>query len=222
MKIAKGKMENAKWKILRFAICTLQFAIFLSGCVAFQVGGEIQGGRTALMYGDPKVALVHFQQVAALDPNYITNFTVFQEGVWTYVGRANYATGKLPEARQALEHALSRYEHDYLARLYLGLVLERQGERERGSKEVEVGLKGLGDWLVYIDQYTHQGRYWDPAKKIQSEIKRNLAMVSGREFNWRELGQNIEWIGKEIEQEIDRARKDESEDRLREGAGKEP
>ena len=176
----------------------------------------------ALMYGDPKVALAHFQQAAALDPNYITNFTVLQEGVWTYVGRANYATGNLPEARKALEQARSRNERDYLSRLYLGLVLARQGEREGGSKQVEAGLKGLEESLDFVERYTHVGRYWDPGKKIQGEIQKNLAMISGREFDWQELTQNVEWIGKEVEQEIDLARRDEREDRLRESAGREP
>lgn len=214
--------KNGKGKYLKFALCTLQFTVLLSGCVGFQVGGEIQGGRTALMYGDPKVALVHFQQVATLEPGYITNFTIFQEGIWTYVGRANYTVGNLPEARKALEQARSRSERDYLAKLYLGLVLARQGERERGSREVEAGLKGLMDWLDYVDQYTHQGRYWDPGKRIQRTIQKNLAMISGREFDWLELRQNIEWLGKEIEQEIDLARRDESEDRLRESGNNQP
>jgi hypothetical protein len=30
---------------------------------------------------------------------------VLPEGAWTYLGRAYYATGRLPEARQALERA---------------------------------------------------------------------------------------------------------------------
>src|SRR5207249_9469839 len=103
-------MEDPKSKLLKFAICNLQFALFalLSGCVAFQVGGEINQGRAELLYGDPKVALVHFQRAAELDPNYRLSYSIFPEGVWTYVGRAYYAAGRMPEARQALERARSR------------------------------------------------------------------------------------------------------------------
>jgi len=81
--------------------------ILLFGCVAFQVGGEIQQGRKQLMFGDPKVALVHFQRAAELDPNFIMNFGVFQEGAWTYVGRAHYVTGKLSEAGKALDRGVT-------------------------------------------------------------------------------------------------------------------
>ena len=105
----------------------------ISGCVAFSVGGEIQSGRTALMKGEPDLALMHFQRAAQLDPDYLTDFTPLQEGVWTYVGRAYYVAGKLPEARQALERALSRYEHDSLAKLYLGLTLIRQQKDEKAE-----------------------------------------------------------------------------------------
>ena len=220
MKIVNFELQIVRAKILPFAFYLLPFAFtLLSGCVAFQVGGEIQGGRMALMYGDPKVALAHFQRAGELDPNYITNFTVFQEGVWTYVGRANYAAGRLPEARQALERALARYEHDYLGRLYLGLILGRDGDPQRALKEIGAGLKGLGDWLDYIDYYTPVGRYWDPTKKIRAEARRNLAVISGREVNWQELTRNVEWIGEQIEQEIDLARKDEREDRFRDSGG---
>ena len=68
---AKGKMKNAKWKILTSAICILPFAfLLLSGCAAFQVGGEIQPGRKALMYGDPKVAWPHLKRRAGHEPNH--------------------------------------------------------------------------------------------------------------------------------------------------------
>ncbi len=206
------KSKNVKRNSL-FALCSL---LLLAGCTSFQVGGEITKGRLELIHGDPKVALPYFQRAASLDPNYITNFTVFREGVWTYVGRANYGSGNLPEARKALEQARSRYEHDYMARLYLGLVLSRQGERERGSKEIAAGLKGLGEWFGYIENYTREGRYWDPTKKIQGEIRKSLAMINGRELKWEELTQNVEWIGRELEREIDRVREDEREDRDRE------
>ena len=78
-------MKNEKFKILRFALCLLQFAILFSGCAAFELGGEIQKGRMELMYGDPKVALSHFRRAAELQPDYLLDYSIFREGVWTYV-----------------------------------------------------------------------------------------------------------------------------------------
>lgn len=174
------------------------------------------------MYGDPKVALAHFQRAAELDPDYLLNFTLLRQGVWTYVGRANYATGRLPDARQALERARSRYEQDDLAKLYLGLVLGRDGEQQRGLKELEPGLNGLGDWLDYIEQYHPSGHYWDPAKRIRAESRKALAMIKAQEVNWQELTRNVEWIGREIELEIDRARDDQRLDRETNSESEEP
>src|SRR3989304_7489550 len=139
----KSKMANDKSKILHFALCTLQFAIFLSGCAAIQVGGEIQRGRMALLYGNPKAALAHFQRAAELDPNYVTNFTILKQGVSTYVGRANYAMENFSEARERLEQARSKHQDDNLAKLYLGLVLAKDGGRQRGLREIEAGLTGI-------------------------------------------------------------------------------
>src|SRR3989338_11007483 len=100
-------MQIAKLKNLPIVYCLLPVAFVLSGCIAFQVAGEIQKGRMELMYGDPKVALVHFQRAAELEPDYMLNYSIFREGVWTYVGRAHYASGRLAEARQALHPARS-------------------------------------------------------------------------------------------------------------------
>ena len=198
----------------QFSFCLL--ALAATGCTAFQVGGDIARGRMELMYGDPKVALPYFQHAAALDPNYITNFTILREGIWTYVGRANYASGNLPEARKALEQARSRYAEDDLAKIYFGLVLARDGDQQQSVREIEAGLTGLADWLDFIEFYHPTGYYWDPGKKIRSEARRNLATIKGRDVNWKELIASVEWIGKEMELEIDRSWRDEKRDRERE------
>ncbi len=209
------KHINKRYKMLTVSICALPLAILLSGCTAFQIGEEIAKGRMELMYGDPKVALPYFQRAAALDPDYVTNFTLLREGVWTYVGRANYASGNLAEARKALERARSSYAEDDLAKIYLGLVLARDGDQQRGVREIEAGLTGLADWLDFIEFYHPAGYYWDPAKKIRSEARRNLAMIKGRDVNWKDLIANVEGIGGEMEREIDRAWQDEKRDRER-------
>jgi tetratricopeptide (TPR) repeat protein len=107
--------------------------IFLYGCATFQAGGEIQLGRGALLTGKPDIALAHFQRAAQADPNYLMDFSPLRQAVWTYVGRSYYAMGKLPEAHQALEQALSRHPYDFMAKLYLGLTFIRQ----HGDQKIE-------------------------------------------------------------------------------------
>jgi len=220
MKIASFKWQILKVKFLQFTFFILPFAFFFSGCTAFQVGGEIQAGRQALRYGDPKIALAHFQRAAELDPDYLLNFSLLDQGVWTYVGKAHYAIGNLSEARKALERARARYDRDHLAKLYLGIVQARDGDQERGLKELESGLRGLGEWLDYIDQNRNDGRYWDPAKTLRSEIQKDIAMISGKDINLQALIASGEWLGREFEEEIDRARRDKQRDRDDDGRDK--
>lgn len=204
----KRKLTDGSLRLIARGVTPLLALLLLSGCVAFQVGSEIQSGRFALMYGDPKAALPHFQRASELNADYLLNFSLLDEGVWTYVGRSYYAMGKLPEARQALERARSRYDQDNLAKLYLGLVLARDGDRERGRREIEAGLKGLRDWLDYIDQYSLDGRYWDPGRRLRGAIQRDLKMIEGRDIDWPQLIGNAEWLGNEFEHEIDFAKRD--------------
>jgi tetratricopeptide (TPR) repeat protein len=213
MKIANFKLQIAKVKILHFTFYILPFAfLLLSGCVAYQVGGEIQPGRYALLRGDSKAALAHFQRAAETDPNHVNVYTGFREGVWTYVGRAHYALGEFSAARQALERA-RRNEEDHMAKLYLGLVLARNGDKQRGIKEIEAGLKGLGDSLEYADQYSLDGRYWDPGRDLRSQIQKDLAMISGKDLNLPQLIAGGEWLGVELEQEIDESRRQRRNER---------
>jgi tetratricopeptide (TPR) repeat protein len=201
-------------------LALLAFVLFLQGCVAYQVGGDIQRGRMELLYGDPKVALGYFERAAELDPDYRLNYTIFPEGVWSYVGRANLAAGNVPEARKALERARTRDE-DNLAKVYLGLVMTRQGERDRGAKEIEAGLKGLYEWYDYVQFYHIDGQYWDPGKQLRKSIQSNLAGLSSRGSDSPELVQNIALLGREIEMEIDRAKDHRDLDLMRKYHGDE-
>ena len=81
--------------------------IILSGCVGSQVAREVQLGRNALQTGQPQVAVGYLRNAADLDPNYKTPYSI-RESVWTYLGRAYYEVGNFPEARRALEKALSQ------------------------------------------------------------------------------------------------------------------
>jgi tetratricopeptide (TPR) repeat protein len=190
----------------RFAVSII---LFLSGCASFQAGSQILAGRQALLTNNPERALAYFQQAAAKSPDYIYTSGLYREGVWTYLGRAQYATGRLEDARQSFERALSVYKDDYLARLYLGLTVLRSGNQSRGLKELEAGLRGLYDWLEYMNYSRPHEAFWDPTRQIRSEIEKTLAMISGRDTDLQKLIENAEWIGMEMEKEIDRVRRDE-------------
>ena len=202
-------MKTIKVTNIVLLLCLSLF--LLSGCSSFQAGSALLAGRNDLVEERPDLALAHFQRAVELDPAYVMNFGVFQEGAWTYLGRANYATGRLPEARQALERALSRDKDDYLAGLYLGLVLARQNDRQGGGRELENGMKGLHDWLEYVNSYARYGygRHWDPSGEIRSEIRSALMMISRKDIEWEQLISSGERIGQKMENEIDRARRDE-------------
>jgi len=40
-------------------------------------------------------------------------------------------------------------------------------------------------------------------------------MIDGKDLDWQKLISNSEWLGRKVEEEIDLARRDEREDRLR-------
>lgn len=202
------KNENRSRERITTVLLTLCSLLVLSGCASFQVAGEVQTGRQALLAEKPDVALVHFQRAAQVDPDYQLHFTTYPQGVWTYVGRSYYNLGKLPEARQAFERARARYEQDALARLYLGLIMVQEGDRAKGLKECEAGLVGLRDWLDYIDQNHPDGQFWDPGRELRSAIQQNLAMTSGRDINWPQAMASMQGLGKRFEEEIELARRD--------------
>ena len=183
--------------------------LLLGGCAAFAVGGQFQSGRRALLANDPETALAYFTGVADQNPNYVFHSVHFREGIWTYLGRAQYEIKRYPEARQSLERALSMDRNDNLARLYLGLSLVRSGDQSRGLKEIEAGMKGVYDWLEYMNQSRPFEAYWDPLRQMRNQIDKDLAMMSGKDFNSEELIVNAEWLGKKMEEEIDKVRQDE-------------
>jgi tetratricopeptide (TPR) repeat protein len=199
------------------------FALLLagvSGCAT--AGSDINAGRRDLLYGDPNVALVRFQNAAAQRPNALY-FSALPQGSWTYVGRAYYATGRLPEAREALQRAAAQSQDDSLARLYLGLTLTREGDRSRGVAEIETGLKGIYDWLNFIEYrhaYTY-GIFWDTTKAIRNAIADQLAAIHGS-ADTRTIVAGGEWVGRKMEEEIEHARWGEREEMHRDSEGKQP
>jgi tetratricopeptide (TPR) repeat protein len=183
----------------------LALLIFISGCAAIQVGQDVQLGRSALQTNRPEVALGYLHRAAELDPNYTLPYTL-RESVLTYLGRAYYETGNFAEARKTLEKALAKDKDDAMARLYLGLTLMKDGDPDRGRREAEGGLKGIYNWLENISNANSSGIFWDPGRLIRSEIEKTLA-AKAEPSDFVAAAQRI---GQEFDEEVDKARKDES------------
>ena len=212
MKIADLKSQIAKIKVSHCAFYLLPLAMFLSGCTAIKVSGELQPGRYALMRGDAKRALAHFERAAEIDPNAKVQHGLMKEGVWTYVGRAFYAGGDYPAARKALEQARTRYPDDSPGAALSRSGIIQDGDRRRGLKEIQTGLT-MGNWFEYMEYYTLYGAYWDPGRIIRSRIEKNLAASQGKEINWTDLIASVELIGIEVEREADAVREQLRKDR---------
>ena len=185
----------------------------LMGCTAT----ELHRGRLALLKGMPDVAVFHFIQVTAVNED--LKYSQLQEGAWTYLGRAYYDAKKYPEARQALDRAVSINGDDSFARLYRGLTLAREGDHPAGQQEALLGLKRLHDWLDYIEYNTSMGIYWDPTREIRTDLEAAQRRMEGSKPNLTPLFPDLENLGIRIEREIDLASTDESRDRNRRAGG---
>jgi tetratricopeptide (TPR) repeat protein len=211
----KHREEAVKAKI---SLALFSLFVFLAGCTSLQSGGEVQSGRQALLEGKNEAALGYFYSAAQKDPNYVyATGSSPKQGVWSYVGRSEYLTGRLPQARKNLERALASNQQEDIARLYLGLTLAREGDRQRGLKEIEGGMRGINGFLDYISQAQRYsiGQYWDPDRDIRSAIQSDLAMISGKDLDWQKLTADTEWLGIRMEEESDLARRQEAQDRTR-------
>ena len=209
----------------KISLALFSLFVFLAGCTSLQTGGEVQSGRQALLEGRNEAALGYFYSAAQMDPNFVyTTGSSPRQGVWSYVGRSEYLTGRFPQARQTLERALSANQQEDIARLYLGLTLAREGDRQRGLKEIEGGMRGINSFLDYINQAQRYsiGQFWDPDRDIRRAIQNNLAMISGKDLDWQKLTADTEWLGIRMEQESDLARRQAAEDQSRDGSNKQP
>ena len=188
--------------------------IFLSGCAASQVAKEVQLGRNALQTGQPQAAVGYLRYAAELDPDYKTPYSV-SESVWTYLGRAYYEAGNFQDARRALEKALSIDKDDPIAELYLGLTLLRSGDQQQGRDRTENGLRGINNLLNYLASRPTNGIYWDPTRQIRSDIERALntnAITQPSEFI-----AVAERVGRQLDEEIDKVRRVETNDKYDRG-----
>jgi len=185
-------------------VCLWTLIIFC-GCATIQVANEVQLGRHALQTDQPQAAVGYLRRAAELDPSYKTTYSI-SESVWTYLGRAYYEAGNFPEARRALEKALSDDKDDSIARLYLGLTLLRSGDRQAGRLETDDGLRGINNLLNRLASSPSNGIYWDPNRQIRSDIQQAL----NAEGDQSQLITLAERVGSRLDEEIDNARHDET------------
>ena len=190
-----------------------------SGCSSFRAGNDVAAGRLAYLIQSNETALSLFQSAAQADPTYIYGAALPQNTL-SYLGRTQYLTGRLPQARQTLEKALSTNTDPNMVRLYMGLTLARGGDRQQGLKEIEGGMRGLYDWLNYFTEAFrfNYGRFWDPRGEIRSAIQTQLATLRGKDIEWPQVLANGEWLGRRMEQEIDWAQRDQRDDYSVQGA----
>jgi len=93
-----------------------------------------------------------------------------------------------------------------LARLYLGLTLLRDGGRDRGGREIQSALKGIYDSIDSLAADPLSGPYWDPGRQIRGDIQRAMTLNSDS----AELVSLAQRIGKSVDEETDRVRRDEN------------
>jgi tetratricopeptide (TPR) repeat protein len=279
---------------MRLARLTAAIALLgTAACASFELQTDFLTGRRALLRGEPDNALSYFDRVARSNATFVSDSVSPRKSIWTYVGRAQYNSGRYTEARSAFEKALSHLNDDHVARLYLGLTLLRpsasraptnafnlqevtyalregvepkrvatlarergvvfdltketesqlqkagadasllnelknirsenakqnkvsENQRTQASKELTVALNGLREWLDYTVAYTTQGRFWDPGQEIRNQIQLCLKQLAARPTNWDALISNAEWLGYTVEEENDKARRDEFLERQRE------
>jgi tetratricopeptide (TPR) repeat protein len=182
-----------------YFLAMLSLGILLSGCSAIDAGGNVQAGIQAMLAGNNQTALTYFQAAAQQDPNYIYGAQL-RQGVFSYLGRAQYLNKDYVQARQSLEKALAQNSLDNLARLYLGLTQVRLGDNQAGLKNIEVSMKRINSWINYLNQVSPDNP-WDPGGAILSGSKNALAMISSGNVEWSRLLFDGESVGMGMERQ---------------------
>ena len=186
----------------RYFLAGALLSILLAGCATIRGSEDVDQGRQAMLEGRYQRALGLFEDAEHVDLKYVYG-TELRAGVLSYLGRTQYLTGNYTQARQTLEKALSQHKSDNVARLYLGLTQYRLGDQKAAVMNIERGMRGISDWLSYINtnfRYTF-GKDWDQNGNIRGDIKQYLAMISSGKINWSQLTADAERLGMRIEQE---------------------
>jgi len=191
-----------------FIVSSFLFLFLLSSCATLEVAREVQSGRRAMQLGNSQAALRHFEAAAQADPDYLTDFTLLDIGIWSYVGMAQFEEGKQGKALASFKQAKQRHKEDHFARVFLGLVMSQDGERRAGKGELVDGLNGLGQWLQMTRHSTHTGSFWDPGDYLAKEIGETLTLLGAEEVNWQAVNENVVRLARNFDEEIDEVKRD--------------
>ena len=101
---------------------------------------------------------------------------------------------------------------DEIKKIRAEALSKREPQTGRGAKELAAALAGLRDDLDTFIATTPQGRFWDPGGELRKGIRYGITLLSARDQDWKEIIANGEWVGQELEEEIDKARDDESKE----------
>jgi tetratricopeptide (TPR) repeat protein len=204
----RTRKQRRKFMISKYVLGSISVAalLYMPGCSS--VGGDVQAGRNALQTGRANDAIGYLSRAADIDPNYRLPYRV-PPGVLALLGRAYLETSRDKEARQTLERAVNVDKDDPFAHLYLGIAMLKTGDRERGRKEIEVGLKIIDDTLEYFSEDRVYGIFWDPGMQIRNDIRQSLAA----KLDDTQLAAAGERIGSQFDEEIDKARRDQARGR---------
>jgi tetratricopeptide (TPR) repeat protein len=82
-----------------------------------------------------------------------------------------------------------------------------------GAKHIASALTALRTDLESVVQTSSQGKFWDPNGEIRKQMEAALDLLSSREPDRAKIISTGEWIGLRLEEEIDNARRDESQQR---------
>ena len=199
-------MHGENLRTMKVSIALLIFLVLLSGCGAFQASSAIKLGRQELFRGQNQDALESFEVAARNDPGH--SFGIDRpEGVFSYLGRAQYLNGQYVQARESLERDLARDQGNSLSRLYLGLTLVRLNDRQNGLYNMVWGLTGIRHYINYVTKdATDSRRFWDRHNQIREAIASALKMAESPDINWDSLIVFSERIALAWEQEPDFAR----------------
>ena len=182
---------------------------FLSSCATLKVARDVQSGRTALKLGQPKEAITHFEAAGQSDPHYLTNFTLLDIGISSYIGMAYYQAGEKEKALESFRQAKQRHREDHFARVFLGLTLSQTGRTQEGKTELVSGLDGLRRWLdMTRSSNAGKAEFWDPGDYLVNEIEQTLELLQGEEVNWRKIDENVVRLAKNFDDEIDEVDRD--------------
>ena len=134
-----------------------------------------------------------------------------------YLGRAYYEAGDYAGARATLTKSLAVTPQNPIPGLYLALTNFRAGSGEAGGREIENALRETYSWLNQIASTPNNGIYWDPARAIRNQIQDALNNRSAGKLDDSALAEITEQVGRRIDDEPDRARRDEARDKYETG-----